>query len=160
MKLMELLAVHFTVGYARSVVHIKISLRNLHGVLCALPTVFCFVTQVYVPSMGDITLHFCEPCAIPSETGSGGSKEVPGNSIVFRTEHGLSSNQTKIEESDSKDSQYKVTVQGITMGGCTLFPGSQVLGPPFTGRVCSLPATYVCNTLLLHIYLCMRMKFV
>ena len=84
---------------------------------------------MYGPLIGDITLHFCkaglESASDPSNSGSDSRKEVPGNSQNLQTEQGPQRDLFKSK--DSKDNESQVKVKGITLGGCTLFPGSQVL---------------------------------
>ncbi len=82
----------------------------------------CNLRQVYVPLRGDITLHFCEASTVPS----GGSCNAVHDSIPdAHAVHSSSGNISR--DGDSKDSQNKITVKEVTMSGCTLFPGSQVL---------------------------------
>ncbi len=95
------------------------------------PSGLYFLAQVYVPLIGDITLHFSKASAIPSKSGSDSSKGVPESSPDFQTKHGPRIDQVKSKDIDSEDHESKVTVQGIVLGGCTLFPGSQVLLPNF-----------------------------
>jgi hypothetical protein len=74
---------------------------------------------------GDITLHFCGANAVPSSSVSGKAK--PDSSPDPQADLGQHNYGIKTEGGESDDSQKKVTIKGIMMGGCTLFPGSQVL---------------------------------
>jgi hypothetical protein len=79
--------------------------------------------QVYVPLHGDITLHLCDSSATPPISGS--LNTAPDSITHPQANQLIASSEGK--DMDSKDMQNRVTVKGIDMGGCALFPGSQVL---------------------------------
>jgi hypothetical protein len=99
---------------------------GLNRVLCQVDAIFrpmiTILWQIYVPSQGDLTLHFSNKCINQSgEKSDCQDKPIWG---IINPQNEVKPSGINADHSAGEDRN--ITVKAFSMEGCTLFPGSTV----------------------------------